>query len=188
MKTRCSLTSTQAAAAALHVEWTLPEPMSEVASAVMSLISLAARDGACESPWMQLLLAALAACGATRRHGPATSAINVGQGLSLAQMLRARELLADPDQAVTVRDVAVACGMSQTSFSQAFRVATGMSPRAWRLEARVSHAKRLLEGSDMSMTRIAGECGFGEQAYFNHIFSRLTTCSPGEWRRLHTKD
>lgn len=187
MKPRRSLTSTQAAAAALHREWILPDPMPEVATALLSLVSLAARDGAYDSHWMRLLLDALAACGAKPRHGGGMES-GIGRELSLPQMLRARELLADPDQALSVRDVAIACGMNQATFSRAFRAATGMSPRAWRLEARVCHAKRLLEGSGLSMTRIAGECGFGEQAHFNHIFSRLARCSPGEWRRMHAKD
>ena len=187
MKPRRSLTSSQAATAAMHVEWLLPEPLTDIAAALLSLVSFAASDGACDSDWMRTLLVALRACGVTVRPGRGPED-NVSQGLSLPQMLRARELLAEPGQALSVRGVALACGMSQSTFSRAFRAATGLSPRAWRLDARVSHAKKLLEGSGLSMTRIAGECGFGEQAHFNHIFSRLTACSPGEWRRLHAKD
>jgi transcriptional regulator GlxA family with amidase domain len=186
MKPRRSLTSVQAAAAAAHAQWILPEPMPPATEALLSLVSLAARDGAYDTHWMRLLIVALGASGATVRHDCAASA-GSRQSLSLPQMLQARELLADSDPSVSIRDVAFACGMSQSSFSRAFRAATGLSPRAWRLEARVSQAKRLLEGTDMNMTRIAGECGFGEQAHFNHIFSRLTACSPGEWRRLHAK-
>ena len=186
MKPRRSLTSVEAAAAASYAEWILPEPMSDIAEALLSLVTLAARDGADDSRWMHLLIAALGACGATVRHDHGVS-VGSGLGLSLPQMLQARELLANPDRAVSIRDVALACGLSQGAFSRAFRAATGLSPRAWRLEARVNHAKRLLESTDMSMTRIAGECGFGEQAHFNHIFSRITACSPGEWRRLHAK-
>lgn len=186
MKPRRSLTSAQAAEAAGRVEWTFPEPMPPVAGALLSLISLAARDGAYDSTWMHLLVTALGACGATVRHDRGADA-GSGQGLSLSQMLQARELLADPDEPLSVREIAIACGMNQSAFSRAFRAATGLSPRAWRLDARVSHAKHLLEGTGMNMTRIAGACGFGEQAHFNHIFSRLTACSPGEWRRLHAK-
>lgn len=186
MKPRRSLTSVQVAAAATHAELILPEPMPDVAAALLGLVSLAARDGAYESTWMHLLVVALGACGTTLRDGRSASA-GTGQGLSLPQMLQARELLADPDHSLSIRDVALACGLSQAAFSRAFRAATGQSPRAWRLEARVGHAKRLLEGTGMTMTRIAGECGFGEQAHFNHIFSRLTTCSPGEWRRRHAR-
>jgi transcriptional regulator GlxA family with amidase domain len=106
---------------------------------------------------------------------------------SHAQMLQARELLADIGQPRAISAIAQACGLGQSAFSRAFREATGMTPRAWRLEARVTHAKRLLEDTTMSMTRIAGECGFGEQAHFNHIFARATNCSPGEWRRRHRR-
>jgi AraC-like DNA-binding protein len=186
MKPRRSLTSVQVAAAATHAEWILPRPMPPVAEVLLSLVSLAARDGAYDSTWMHLLIAALGACGAIVRHDRGAGA-GSGQGLALAQMLQARALLADPDEPLSIREIALACGMNQSAFSRAFRAATGLSPRAWRLEARVNHAKRLLEGTGMNMTRIAGECGFGEQAHFNHIFSRLTTCSPGEWRRLHAK-
>jgi transcriptional regulator GlxA family with amidase domain len=186
MKPRRSLTSAQAASAAMHVELVLSQPLPEVAVALLSLVSLAARDGAYESPWMRLLIVALDESSATQRRGCRAGA-DAGHGMSLSQMLQARELLADPEQAVSIREVSLTCGMSQAAFSRAFRAATGLSPRAWRLDARVSHAKRLLEGTRLNMTRIAGECGFGEQAHFNHIFSRLTTHSPGEWRRLHAK-
>jgi transcriptional regulator GlxA family with amidase domain len=184
MKPRRSLTSAQATASPLHVELVLAAPTPDVAAALLSLVALAARDGAIDSTWMRLLIAALEASGATQRHGRQMDA-DKGQGLSLPQMLLARELLADPAHAISIRDVALACGLGQAAFSRAFRAATGLSPRAWRLEARVNHAKRLLESTAMNMTRIAGECGFGEQAHFNHIFSRLALCSPGEWRRLH---
>lgn len=186
MKPRRSLTSAQATALPLHAEWVLAAPMPDVAAALLSLVTLAAQDGANDSTWMRMLIVALEASGATRRHGYGMNADN-GPGLSLPQMLLARELLADPARAVSIHDVALACGLGQAAFSRAFRAATGLSPRAWRLEARVNHAKRLLESTAMNMTRIAGECGFGEQAHFNHIFSRLAQCSPGEWRRLHAR-
>ncbi|MET0936634.1 MAG: AraC family transcriptional regulator [Luteibacter sp.] len=109
----------------------------------------------------------------------------VNEGLSPGRMLRARAMLEDIQQPRAIREIALACGMNPPSFSRAFRAATGTTPRAWRIEARVGHAKRLLETTSLSMTRIAGECGFGEQAHFNHVFARVAHCSPGDWRRRH---
>ncbi len=50
-------------------------------------------------------------------------------------------------------------------------------------EYRVDHAQALLKGSGLSITEIAGQCGFGTIRSFNRVFLRRCGTTPREYRR-----
>ena len=49
-------------------------------------------------------------------------------------------------------------------------------------EFRISHAKRLLKGSELKVYEIAGKVGFSDTKYFNRVFKDITGLSPREFR------
>jgi two-component system response regulator YesN len=48
---------------------------------------------------------------------------------------------------------------------------------------RLSHAKRLLSGTDMRIYEIASEVGYSDSKYFNRVFKEKYGISPGEFRQ-----
>jgi AraC-like DNA-binding protein len=105
-------------------------------------------------------------------------------GLAPWQVRRAKELLtANLQGALALRDIARECGLSVSHFARAFRVSVGMAPHQWLLRRRVDHATNLLPDPRLSLSDVALACGFADQSHFTRVFSRVTGCSPGSWRR-----
>ena len=49
---------------------------------------------------------------------------------------------------------------------------------------RISHAKRLLKGTDKKIYEIAGEVGYNDPKYFNRVFKEEVGVSPGDYRQM----
>lgn len=50
---------------------------------------------------------------------------------------------------------------------------------------RISHAKRLLKGTDKKIYEIAQDVGYADPKYFNRVFKEEEGISPGDYRNLH---
>jgi AraC family transcriptional regulator len=104
--------------------------------------------------------------------------------LSPSQLNRAKEMLRNHlDGAISIAEVATACGLSRGYFIRAFREATGQTPHRWMLEKRVERARGLLLESELALADVALVCGFADQSHFTRIFARLIGVPPGNYRR-----
>ncbi len=74
-------------------------------------------------------------------------------------------------------------GLPPSSFKRRFRNATGYSPLQYVQHLRVEEAKQLLEGTDIPIDEISWTVGYEEPAFFRRLFKRVTTMTPGEYRR-----
>jgi AraC-like DNA-binding protein len=88
--------------------------------------------------------------------------------------------LAEP---ISVRDIAMAAGVSTGSFSRLFKSAAGVPPRRYLTEARFARAMELMRNSGKNLTQIAAESGFTDQSHMNHIFRRRVGMTPKAFRR-----
>jgi AraC family transcriptional regulator len=70
-------------------------------------------------------------------------------------------------------------------FSRAFRNSFGDSPIEYVMQRRIERAQRLMLSTDSSLSEIALDCGFADQAYLCRLFRRMVGESPGSWRRAH---
>ena len=105
-------------------------------------------------------------------------------GLAPWQEKRSKDLLAgDLSGATSLSEVALACGLSVSHFSRAFRRSTGVAPHAWLLNVRVEAAKTMLRGRETSLSMVALACGFADQSHFTRVFTRRVGLSPGAWRK-----
>ena len=52
----------------------------------------------------------------------------------------------------------------------------------------IEKAKKLIEGSALSLTQISLECGFCDQAHFCHMFTRSVGVNPMTWRSHQFRD
>jgi AraC-like DNA-binding protein len=80
-------------------------------------------------------------------------------------------------------DVATAVGLSPSAFSRFFRAATGRTFVCFVNLVRVSRVCRLLGSTELSITAIALDCGYGNLSNFNRQFHALEGMSPTEFRR-----
>jgi len=105
-------------------------------------------------------------------------------GLAPRQLKRVLEYLdAHLSQRVELATLATLVGLSQSHFSHAFRVSTGVAPYRWQLDARIRRAQRLLLEGRGPLERVAEATGFADAVHFGRTFRRLTGTSPAAWRR-----
>lgn len=83
---------------------------------------------------------------------------------------------------ITLDDAAQVASLSRYYFSRFFREQTGQPFQRYVLRVRVAHAERLLAESDLPVTEIAFQSGFGSPKTFNRVFRQLVGCSPTEYR------
>lgn len=84
---------------------------------------------------------------------------------------------------LTLEQIASEAYLSREYFSRVFKEETLKTPFEYLTHYRISRAMELLEQSNMSITEIAGKCGFASAGYFNVKFSEIAGCSPREFRK-----
>ena len=67
--------------------------------------------------------------------------------------------------------------------STLFNKEVGINFTTFLKRFRISHAKRLLKGSDKKIYEIANEVGYNDPKYFNRVFKEEAGVSPGEYRQ-----
>lgn len=78
-------------------------------------------------------------------------------------------------------ELAAMVGMTKFQLIRAMRRATGLSPLAWRQNARIQRARQLLrEGRAIAET--AHALGFTDQSHFHRVFRAHVAASPGGYR------
>lgn len=65
-----------------------------------------------------------------------------------------------------------------------FKEQYGVSVNNYLLQVRVTHAKRLLRFSDLSIESIGQECGMEDANYFSRMFKKVEGMTPGEFRKM----
>lgn len=89
-----------------------------------------------------------------------------------------RDWLAPP----SVPDLATELGMSVSTFTRAFRKATGMPPRAWLLARRIDYACRLLHHGNETIDAIAARTGFSDRYHLSKVFAKQRGMGPAAFR------
>ena len=70
------------------------------------------------------------------------------------------------------------CFLSTGRFHHVFKDYTGMTPKEYINNIRISRAKELLVNTDMTMSEIAERTGFYDQNYFSRMFKKHTGSCP----------
>ncbi|WP_328877505.1 GlxA family transcriptional regulator [Streptomyces sp. NBC_00299] len=87
------------------------------------------------------------------------------------------------DEPLTLADLAGHARMSLRTFARRFNDEVGMSPGRWLIQQRVARARHLLESSDLSVDRIAGQVGFATGASLRQHLHAAIGVSPQAYRR-----
>ena len=106
------------------------------------------------------------------------------RGLASWQRRRVIELLRENlDGNLRLADLAKACDLSVSHFARSFKGTFGVSCHRRLLGLRIDRAKTLLATADLSLTDVAEQSGFADQATFTRTFRRIVGVPPGRWRR-----
>lgn len=93
----------------------------------------------------------------------------------------ALERLLGDEQNPRIDDLAELVGMNRYGFIRAMKRATGLSPLAWRQNAKINLARHLLRaGNPISETAIS--LGFSDQSHLHRVFRSHVAASPGSYR------
>ncbi len=65
-----------------------------------------------------------------------------------------------------------------------FREKFGISINSYLMQLRITHAKRLLRFTDLSIDKISHECGMNDANYFSRVFKKVEGTTPGQFRRM----
>ena len=112
----------------------------------------------------------------------------------LRRLLRAKDRMdVASDEEWPVRRLARVSGVSQAHFARSFSEAFGVPPHRYLLTRRIERASALLRDTDLAVTEIAFETGWGSLGTFGRVFRDITGESPGELRtrekaRPHDRD
>jgi len=85
-------------------------------------------------------------------------------------------------EAWPVTRLAHVSGISAAHFAQAFKQAFGVPPHRYLLTRRIERATALLRDTDLSITEIAFQTGWGSLGTFGRTFRDITGENPGEIR------
>jgi transcriptional regulator GlxA family with amidase domain len=72
--------------------------------------------------------------------------------------------------------------MSRRTLIRRFNTETGQPPMRWLLGARLSHARELLESTDLTVEGVARRCGLGTSANFRTLFKEHIGVPPSVYR------
>lgn len=84
---------------------------------------------------------------------------------------------------VLVADLCAQVKRSEGHFSRSFRITFGYSPHAFVIRRRVELAAKSMLQTDKTLSQIAIDCGFADQAHLCKHFRALTAETPAAWRR-----
>ncbi len=85
-------------------------------------------------------------------------------------------------EGISLEKTAETLNITPEYLSMLFKREMGMNFSVFLKEFRISHAKRLLKGTDMKIYEVAQECGYSNSNYFTKVFKEVTGISPAEYR------
>jgi len=101
---------------------------------------------------------------------------------TLRRLCRARDLLAQPEDAPSIAEVARRVGISRAHFIRQFDAAFGATPHQWRTRVRLDRAKLLL-ARGASVTEACFDVGFSSLGSFSTLFAQRVGAPPSAYRR-----
>ena len=101
----------------------------------------------------------------------------------LRRLLRAKDRMdAASHEEWPVQRLAQVSGVSEAHFARSFKEAFGVPPHRYLLTRRIERATTLLRETDLSITKIAFQTGWGSLGTFGRTFRDVTGESPGTMR------
>lgn len=118
------------------------------------------------------------------RHARTRSAI--GQARQPRTVSIVKQMLHDScGDAISIGDLAMETGVSETQVIRSFTASVGLAPHAYLIALRIERAKVLIRRGH-PLADVAFMAGFSDQSHLNRHFRRITSLTPGQFARaLH---
>ncbi|WP_158825656.1 AraC family transcriptional regulator [Mucilaginibacter lacusdianchii] len=91
-----------------------------------------------------------------------------------------------PKRNWTMAELAKFSGMSRTQFFNTFKSLVGQTPLTYLQNWRMQQAKEMLLKSQLKVSVIANQVGYGSEAAFNRLFKKKFSVTPASFRRSKT--
>ncbi|WP_159459702.1 helix-turn-helix domain-containing protein [Scatolibacter rhodanostii] len=85
-------------------------------------------------------------------------------------------------EAISIQDMCHILGISYSHFHRRFKQQTGKSPQDYLIHTRLSAAKKLLNGNEVTVREVGEYCGFQDERNFQRLFLKHTGLSPNAYR------
>lgn len=92
-------------------------------------------------------------------------------------------MLATPERAWTMEQLAQLCHMSRSTFLRAFRKVAAATPGELLMRVRMAQAAQWLKQAHRGIGEISEAVGYQSEAAFNRAFKRYMGAGPGQYRR-----
>ena len=89
----------------------------------------------------------------------------------------------DPGREWSLKDLAMAAGLSRSTLAERFETVLGTSPMRYVRDWRLYLASVALRNTSRGIAAMADEAGYGTEAAFNRAFARSYGIPPSAWRR-----
>jgi AraC family transcriptional activator of mtrCDE len=96
------------------------------------------------------------------------------------------EMLAEPEKAWSMEQLAQRCNMSRSTFVRMFRKVSGTTPGDLLMRMRMAQASIWLQQANLGVGEISEAVGYNSEAAFNRAFKRYMGAGPGQYRRSTT--
>lgn len=174
--------------AGLAVPRDLPTDAHGAPSELVAALSLLSRELAGgDAPGHRLLVDALVTAvwvPLLRRHGDREPAAPPAAAAADRRLRRVEECLrADVAAPHSLDDLARLAGLSRYHLLRSFKRRYGLPPYAYLTRLRVERAAALALETDLPLTHIAQEVGFGSSSRLTEAFQRRFGQTPSGWRR-----
>jgi transcriptional regulator GlxA family with amidase domain len=88
-------------------------------------------------------------------------------------------------EAISVRDLADHCRVSERTLLRRFHEDFGSTPLEYVQKLRVERAKALLETTHLSFEEIVGRCGYQDVSSFRRLFKHVVSMTPNDYRERY---
>jgi transcriptional regulator GlxA family with amidase domain len=97
---------------------------------------------------------------------------------------RVGELIKEnPNQKLTLKQMARATNVSSSHLSHLFKTETGTSPAKYMKSARMREARNLLETTSLSVKEITFSIGLADESHFVRDFKKTHGLTPARYRK-----
>jgi len=86
------------------------------------------------------------------------------------------------EQEISIEELSEKVNLNRTTLQKVFKEMYGVTINEYRTKSRIQLAKNLLASTDLSVTEIAGRCGYTNASKFSEVFKRNEGVLPKNWR------
>ena len=86
------------------------------------------------------------------------------------------------DTEISIEELSQKVNLNRTTLQKVFKEMYGLTINEYRTKARIQLAKNLLASTELSITEIAGQCGYANASKFSEVFKKSEGILPKNWR------